>query len=160
MENSSLDLSYQIAIRSYDVLVQRITAMDQRIQSLVALSCAITAAIPILVRNSFLVKNTCLMALLAALFIATISIGLYALVFLKNITDLDPRTFHRHYVNLPEEKFKQSVLEYAGKHYQKNSELLRSKWVCSGWISALICSETLLIVIWAWLPKKNSSRVF
>ena len=148
---SSLERSYLIAIRSYDVVINRITVMDGRILSLLALSSAITAAIPILVRNSFLIKDTYFMAGLTVIFLATVLTGLYGLVLLKrgDMTDLDPRVFHADYLNLPDEQFMRTVIKYAGQHYKRNVDLLRWKWRCSFALAVLIVIETTLIIIWA-----------
>lgn len=149
---SALERSYQIAIRSYDVVINRISVMDGRILSLLALSSAITAAIPILVRNSFLIKNTCFMVLLAVIFLATVLTGFYGLVWLKrgSMTDLDPRVFHRDYLDKEDEQFMKEVIKYAGQHYERNVKLLEAKWECSRNLTGLIVLETILILVWAW----------
>ena len=149
---SALELSYQIAIRSYDVVINRITVMDGRILSLLALSSGITAAIPILVRNSFLIKNTCFMVFLSLIFLTTVCLGIYALGWLKrgNIRDLDPRKIDKDYRGMQDEEFMREIIKYAGQHYERNAKLLISKWRCACVLSVLIVAETLLILVWAW----------
>ena len=55
-EYPSVDLAYDLAVRSYDLAVSRADSVDSKIQSLISLSCALTFAIPIAARSLYLAR--------------------------------------------------------------------------------------------------------
>ena len=57
INKETVDPVYDIAIHSYDLLINRINSMDSKLQSLIVLSCAITFAIPVLLEKPSLKEN-------------------------------------------------------------------------------------------------------
>ena len=149
-EYPSICLAYDIALRSYDVLFERITAFNNKIQTLMSVSCSVTFAAVIAGKALELNMKSVWLVLILTVFALTIYVSLHALFRVKkgNLITLDPKILFESYSDLSTREFKRAITEHAGGHFEHNSALLLNKWKCANRISALILIEVVLFVLW------------
>ena len=148
--NTTTELTYQIALKSYEILYGRIEAHNGKIQSLMGTSCTLTFASIIAGKALDLKMGSLWYSLILFVFIATIVVSLKALLWVKkgDIIALDPGIVSDKYSKFPRDKFQAAISRYAGAHFDHNTKVLESKWRLSGCIGGLILVEASLVLVW------------
>jgi hypothetical protein len=125
----SIDLAYNIALGSYDVLVKRLDLMDSRLQTMIALYASVTAAIPAIGANRGLIfRSNWFYAAIIAMAIATILTAIARLTGTVRI--LDPNKLNDDYwLKRPECEFKSLIIDSASLAFKANNSLLFRKWL-------------------------------
>ena len=149
---STIDLIFKIALESYPQMVDRINAMDRRLHALITLSCAITVAIPVLIKNvELLAFNSICLFLATAVFVSTVLLGIIGLACFKNVTLLNPRNLMEEYKDLSRYYLMYHISDYAGEDFESHNKLVKGKWRCANIMSAMILLEILLIGCWSFI---------
>ena len=149
-EYPSVDLAYDLAVRSYDLAVSRADSVDSKIQSLISLSCALTFAIPIAARSLGLDMNSRWFAAILLTFAATVLVGIVGRFFLYRATlhVTDPGKLYENNLHQSEWEFKKDFIYYAGASFEKNTRLVDGRWRCAVLMSFLLAAEALWMAAW------------
>lgn len=152
-EIPALDLIYKRAIHSYDGMVDRINAQDQKIQSLFGLSSLITVSIPIIGSGTEKPLDLCWVIPMFLLFLASICIGLYA-IFSERMTAIkvasDPKVLlGEDWRRLSLKGFQYYWTKDAGESFENNLKVIDKKWRAARLMSVLIGLEVAAILAWA-----------
>ena len=110
----SLNLIYPLAIESHETSRQRMITQDARIQQMITLTLAITAAVPAVYQIFDVNPNITLLAVAGIFFLIGIFMLIYALMHNK-LNSIDIATLHKHYIRLPECIAKEALIKYAGE---------------------------------------------
>ena len=146
----SVDLAYELAVKSYDLAVSRADSMDSKIQSLISLSCALTFAIPIAARSLGLDMNSRWFAAILLTFGATVLVGILGRFFLYKATlhVTDPGKLYQNNLHQSEWEFKKDFIYYAGSSFEKNTRLVDGRWWCAILMSFLLAVEAFWMAAW------------
>ena len=139
----SVDLAYQLAVQSYDLMVKRFDAMDARIQSTIGLVVSLTVAIPIAISTFALQYPPWLMRATVVVFLLAIILGICAR-FAGKISLVSPAELHRTWIQSPEEDFKREFIRHAGTHMDANARLLNKRYRLMCGVIFLLFLEALL----------------
>ena len=148
--SNSIHLAYEIAVKSYDVLFGRITASNDKIQSLLSVSCTVTFAAIITGKALDLNMKSGWLAAILTIFVITIAVSFYALFQVKkgDLVTLDPKVVFKEYSHLPASEFRSQITKHAGNDFDHNAALLLAKWKLANCITRLILLEVALFVLW------------
>ena len=122
----SVCLVYDLAIKSYDRVVQQADNMDSKIQSLISFSCALTFAIPVVSRSLKIALNSYWFWAIISIFVVTVFVGLVGrfLIFKGNLRYPDPKKLYKNNLHQPEWEFKKDFIYYAGTSFEWNTRLV------------------------------------
>ena len=132
----SLDLVYPLAIESYETARQRKITQDNRIQQIITLTLAITAAVPAVYTVFGITPNRLFLAIAGLCFL----IGMAALVIAvaKNkLSVVDISDYFDNYIDKPEFVSKVNLIKYAGYNFTHNTRYMavRNRLI----LGAMIC---------------------
>ena len=144
-------LAYEFVIPSYQWVIQRLDAVDLRIQTLQAFSATVTLAAPILAAT--VVRNIDLQSLwfIGALipFVAILVIGASARAWPWGGLILpSPQVLYDDWLEDSDLKFRKDAVKYAGKHFESNRFLINTKGYIADFMTALFVAETMLLLTW------------
>ena len=147
----ALDLIYDFAVHSYDMLIDRVNAIDRRLHTMLIFSGSILILITLLLRGGYLDFHIgWLVSVLGAFLIASLS-AFWALSFEKSgeITLVSPKVLYEECYYLSERDFKLNIVGHcANDHYKKNNALVLAKWKWCKGIQVVIAIQILLIFAW------------
>ena len=129
----SVNLAYDLAVRSDDLSVERADAMDSKIQSLISLSCALTFAIPVAARSLKLDLSSHWFTAIVVVFGLTVIVGIAGRFFIRkgNIKCVDPAKLYEDWLHLSEWEFKKDFTYYAAWRFEQNGRLITTRWWCA-----------------------------
>jgi hypothetical protein len=145
----SVDVAYGFVLPSYQLLVGRFEAADNRIASLMTLASSVMVAVPILARAvtpdiSF--RSPWFIAALVV-FALIMVCGLVARI--KGVLVLpNPGIIHATGLSKPEWKFKADALHISGQHFDANARAINAKGNWSIWLTALLALQIVWLVAW------------
>jgi hypothetical protein len=125
-KQESIDLSYLIAVESYEWAAKRYDSMDSRIQSILGLGMTLTLAAPIGFSALRLSVNHGWFIAAAIFFILALCAGTIAR-FLGSLIVLSPRVLYEKWLKLSEYEFKKKLILYAGRHLDKAARVVLIK---------------------------------
>lgn len=127
-EESTVDAVYNLAIRSNEILVERINALDQKFKGLLTLSSAIAVLTTFLARDGLLKPSGCWLILVLVIFGLIVLISAYAMISLKKVAIVSPKMIldSDSYLGLSE--FKKTVAGYYGWCFEVNNTTVIRKW--------------------------------
>ena len=142
-------LAYEFVIPSYQWLIQRLDAVDLRIQTLQAFSATVTLAAPILaatVVSDIDLQSPWFIGALP-LFVLTVLIGVLARMW-GRLKLLSPQNLYDMYLEDSDWTFRNDVLYYAGEHFESNRSLINKKGFIADGMTILFVAETILLLTW------------
>ena len=147
---NSNELAYDIALKSYEILYDRIEAHNGKIQSMMASSSTVTFASIIAGKALELEMAQLWYSLILFVFFSTIVLSLRALLWLPkgSLIALDPGIVVKDYSKYEPDEFRKRIAKHSGNHFTHNSKVLDKKWRASGCIAGLILAEVCLVVLW------------
>jgi hypothetical protein len=144
----SIELTYPLAIASYDVARVRLDAMDNRIQTLMMIGSTVSSALIVLLSGRGLrpASGWFILAMLA--FLAALVVGTYGRLF-GVLGVIGIKTLFDSYLGLAEVEFKKDMIYYAGKTLRENIALIKRKNDLAAWSMALFGLELICLSVWA-----------
>ena len=127
-EESTLDLVYDVSIRSNENLVERINALDQKFKGLLTLSSAIAVMTTFLARDGLLKPSDGWLILVLVIFGLIVFISAYAMISLKKVAIVSPKKLLDSYSYLDLSEFKETVAGYYGWCFEVNNRTVIRKW--------------------------------
>jgi len=142
----SLDLVYPLAIESYETARQRKITQDNRIQIILALTLAITGAIPA-VYQIFGISPNMLFLIAAGVFFLLGTGFLLAALMRNSLKALTISTLHEHYISLPEIEAKENLIHYAGQADEENARYIETRWRFILFATFCLAAEVLALAL-------------
>lgn len=142
-------LAYDFVSLSYPWILQRLDAVDSRIQTLQAFAASVTLAAPLLaasVVEDVDFRSPCFGLALAA-FVAVVVLGAVARVW-GNVKLISPQVLYDDWLHYSEWEFKKNAIYFAGQHFETNRSLVNNKSWAGLAMTALLLLEVGLLVAW------------
>ena len=141
--------AYAFVLPSYQWLLARFEAADNRLNALLTLLATLTLGAPVFAGTvrpgiSFIAPTfrTAIFLFIVASFIGVI--GRVA----GGLRLPDPGFFYEHDLHKPVEEFRKDVLYFAGKHFEANREAIAAKHTCAFAMTAVMLTEIFFFVLW------------
>ena len=149
--NTSLHLAYEFVQPSYELILRRLEAVEDRIQRLMVFVVTFTVGFPLVVFSSKDDVTTPVFPLVVALVVSVVSIfllmwarrrGTVTVVGLREFVDDDA------WFDLCEAEFMRQMLHFAAGHCEKNRKLIDSKSLTADVAVFVFLVEMGLLGLW------------
>lgn len=146
-----VDLAYDLSMSSYQVLYQRLDAVNARIQALTTYATTVSFAAPVIVRtiedNAHFDSAPFYAGM--ALFVVVAVAGVISTT-LGEITALSPKLLRDNgWLEKQLPGFKKDAVYWAGQHFEKGSKLVNRKGHVATVLTVLFVAETIFLLVWA-----------
>jgi hypothetical protein len=149
----SVELAYGLVKASYDWLLNRLDAVNSRIEFLLTFVASITVAAPVFVKVVF---ND---ITFGALFYAAIGVFSFSAIvgiagrMYSGLKLISPEKVYNKWLMWSEWEFKKNALYWAGQDFNHNASLVNRKANFAIAMSLLLIVGVLLLVLWVALSK-------
>jgi hypothetical protein len=147
----SVDLAYEIALKSYDWAIQRLDAIEARVDQLLAWFSAVNLGVISIIAtqapSSQITFRSTWFYVAMVLFLITISLGFYS-KFRRELTLIDPKKLYEETMHKTPWEFKKDSIYWAGKHSGSNRDFIAWKANLSRWMIAAFALESIFLVCW------------
>ncbi|MFC2035106.1 hypothetical protein ACFLUJ_03170 [Chloroflexota bacterium] len=145
----SVDLAYEFVKPSYDWMLNRIEAMNSKIQGLLTLATAVTAAMPILIKAMF--DNVDFQSVWFIIAIATyfllVIIGIYGLR-MGGVKLVNPKKLYERRLSESIWEFKKNTVYFSGQDFEQNKRTIDVKHHLRDIMNVLLLAELIVVVVW------------
>jgi hypothetical protein len=142
-------LAYEFVGLSYAWILQRLDAIDSRIQTLQAFAASVTLAAPILAAS--VIKDVDFRSpwfiLALCVFVALVVVGAAARAS-GSVKLISPQVLYDQWLHYPEWEFKKNAVYWAGQHFDANRSLVNNKARAALGMTALLLIEVGLLLAW------------
>lgn len=141
--------AYEFVVPSYGWMIERLEAAESRIQTLQVFAATVSFGIPgaAKVLSPDIRFADWRFEEAAVLYVIMMGIGLRYRskggVMLAN-----PRIHYEQWLHFDEWEFKKTAVEWAGKHFDRNSIEIGRKFMAAVWMTGLFLVELLLLLAW------------
>ena len=144
----STDAAFAFVLPSYQFLLSRLEAADNRLTLLLSTLCAVALGAPAFaVRFDRLSFGSPWFVLGELLYLAAMWYGL--LQRIKGVIVLpDPAVLYQKSLNLPVGQFKRDQIYLAGQHFNANAEADNRKGTSANHLTIALIADVLLFVFW------------
>ena len=142
-------MAYEFVIPSYQWLLQRLTAIEGRIQTLLGFAATITVAAPIFA-SAFVpgIELESIWFILAVVaFAGVLVVGVVALGW-GYLELVSPSQLYEKWLHYEPEDFKRNMVHFAGKDFGHNRRLVNVKAWAAILMSCLLLVEVVFLVVW------------
>ena len=148
----SVDLAYGLVPSSYQLLVSRFEAADNRITALLSVVMAVTMGVPLFAKSVVVAQTPTfdspwfIAGLLAA--VSAVTFGMIGRTA-GSIPLVNPRIVYEEYLHKDHWTFKKDTIFRAGQHFEKNARAIALK----GTYATVVMLAFLVEIgaFWAWL---------
>ena len=140
--------AYDFVLPSYQWMIARLDAADNRIQTLLVFAASLMAVVAA-IRTSNATFNSMLFILAVIPFVLLIALGAFARSW-GALTLPDPAVHYNKWLHYPECEFKKNAIDYAGRHFYANSRLINKKGTIVTAMTWLFIVQALLLFFWAY----------
>ena len=154
----SVELAFEFIVPSYDWAMRRLEAAERRIDNLMRFIITVTLAlgasaiaIAELSSQPLSLFLDCVAIIALASFLITFLIAIVLGMWVRqtgNITLLSPSGLYHDYIQKTKREFQGLILFHAGKHLEKNEELVRRKSNAATVMVVLFLFELCAAAIW------------
>lgn len=145
----AVGLAYEFVKPSYDWMLNRIEAMNSKIQGLLTLATAVTATMPILAKAMFDNLNFQSVWFLGAIatYLLLAIVGIYGLRK-GEIKLIHPKVLYDKWLEDTLWEFRKDAIYFAGQHLDHNKKIVGAKSRSRDIMNWLLLGELSLIIIW------------
>ncbi len=145
----SVDLAYEFVKPSYDWMLNRIEAMNSKIQGLLTLATAVTAAMPILAKamfDSVDFQSVWFYGAIATYFLLVI-IGICGLR-MGGVKLVHPKKLYEKRLSESIWEFKKNTIYFSGQDFEQNKKIIDVKNSLRDIMNVLLLVEIIMVVVW------------
>ena len=142
----ALDLVYPLAMDSFRDITARIKAQDERIQRIVTLALALTAAVPASYQLFGIAPNLIILLLAGACFLVCLALCVIASVKTEMLI-LSAEKLFNDYLHIPEFVYKVALIKYAGEAHKENLKHVTKRYNLLLWALIFLAAEVILLVV-------------
>lgn len=145
----SVTLAYEFTKSSYDWMLNRIEAMNNKIQGLLTLATAITAAMPILAKAMFdnVDFHSAWFYGVIATYILLVIIGTYGLA-MGWVRLVHPSILYEKWLSDSPFEFMKDTIYFGGQDFKDNKKIIDTKSQLRNIMNILLLGELLMIIYW------------
>jgi hypothetical protein len=149
-DETSLDLIYDIAIKSYEILEKRYQAMDSRIQMILSFAVGLVVVVLTLIKSILEHPNFSSKLFLGAISSYVVAVGLALTgAFAWPLQALRPKILYDKFRQYPPAVFKEKLIYVAGQDYEKMVSIIKRKRMLALSAIILFVIGSALLVAWA-----------
>ncbi len=144
----SVELAYEFVKPSYDWMLNRIEAINSKIQNLITFATTLTAATPILIKAVFdnVVFDSVLFYLAMVCYVLIAVIGIIALR--GSVRLINPTILYNKWLDKSPWKFKKDNVYWAGVDFNENKKRVEHKTHRRDIMAFLLLVEVICILVW------------
>ena len=141
--------AYDFVVSSYQIMVSRIDAADNRLQSLLTFSATIAVGVPAVAKSIRPGLNTDSPLVLGALavFLIIAALGILGRIQGK-VRVLDPGVFYEKWLHHDEWTFRKNMVYFSAQHFSLNGITLAKKARYSDWMACAFAVMVILLAAW------------
>ena len=145
----SVDLAYEFAKSSYDWMLNRIEAMNSKLQGLLTLATAVTAAMTILAKSIFdnVDFQSALFRGAIAAYILLVFIGTFGLCK-GGVKLVHPKNLYEKWLSNSTWEFKKDTIYFSGQDFEDNNKIIEAKSRLRDAMNIPLLAELLMIICW------------
>jgi len=145
----SVDLAYEFVKPSYDWMLNRIEAMNSKMQGLLMLATAVTGGIPILAKAIF--DNVDFQSVLfygaIGLYVLLVVIGTVGLS-MGGVKLFHPKLLYEKWLSNSIWEFKKDAIYFAGQNFEDNKKIIDAKSWLRNIMTILLLIELMIVIFW------------
>lgn len=144
-----VSIAHGLVERSYAIMLERLDAVENRIQALQTVVMTFTLAVPIF--SAGIAKSV---GFASPVFIAALVVFILAVICgvvgraWGSVTLVNPKVVYEKWLHYSDWEFKKTALYWAGTHYEANVLLVNRKGYFLTVMSTLFAVEVLLLLFW------------
>jgi hypothetical protein len=138
-------------LSSYETALNRLKFVEERLQTTMALAAALTLAVPTVAKTQGIPLTSDLLVLALVLFVIGVGLGTYSR-WMGEVKLLNPTHLYDEWLRCEEWVFKIDMVMYAGRDFEANRSLIKSKWRLGIITSLIFFLEFLLLFVWVSRP--------
>lgn len=145
----SVGLAYEFVKPSYDWMLNRIEAMNSKIQGLLMLATAVTGGIPILTKAIFdsVDFQSVLFYGAMGLYILLVVIGTVGLS-MGGVKLFHPKLLYEKWLSNSIWEFKKDAIYFAGQNFEDNKKIINAKSRLRNIMTILLLIELMIVISW------------
>jgi hypothetical protein len=143
----SVGLAYEFVKPSYDWMLNRLQAIDSKIQGLLTFATAITAAIPVFAKAIHVNFSSAWFYAAIITYVLFAVLGIVGLRFGK-VRLINPEILYNRWVNKTIWQFQKDGIYFAGKDFKDNKNLIERKSLFRDFMAILFVGEVLCVIVW------------
>ena len=148
-EFPGLDLAYGMVQSSYDSVVNRLNAVESRIQAVMVFSVSFLLTAPLLVASSGV--DITLASLPSYTAAALAGVNLIVGTVMRTWGDINLLGFHEvrnYWLELTDDEFKLEAVRWAAEHYQRNTKTVNCKGHAVSGMTVILLLEAASLTYW------------
>jgi hypothetical protein len=151
----SVDLAYEFVKSSYDWMLNRIEAMNNKIQGLLTLATTITAAMPILAKAMFtnVSFQSVWFAVAMVIYILLVIVGIIG-VSTGTVRLIHPMNLYEKWLSDSPFDFKKDTIYFSGQDFEDNKKALEVKSLLRTIMNILLLGELLMLIYWIYVASR------
>ena len=145
----SVDLAYEFVKPSYDWMLNRIEAVNNKIQGLLTLATAITFAMPIFTKAIFDAvdfKSVWFYGAIVA-YILLVSIGIFG-IRMGKVKLVHPQKLYEQWLTDSTWEFRKDTIYFAGLDFEDNKKIIDKKSLLRDIMNIVLLGEILTFILW------------
>jgi hypothetical protein len=145
----SVNLAYEITLRSYDLAIKRADFIDDAIDKLIVWSTGLNLGIITLVltKTNTGCLNNCFFYYAMAMFSITIILG-YVAKLAGWLRTQNPRVLLESWLHKTEWEFKKDIIYFGSDHFEKNMAYVKRKAKFLGYATLIFLLEMVVLGLW------------
>jgi hypothetical protein len=144
----SVELAYPIAVASYESIIKRIDALENRTQTMMAFAATLTVAIPAMTAGRGLTFRSGWFITALVLFAVANVIGVVSRLR-GDLLLLSPKVLFDNYLVCSDWEFKKETIFWAGNNFSHNNTLLLQRHRLVVWMNIIFSLEAVALAVWA-----------
>lgn len=144
----AVELAYPLAIASYESILKRIDALENRTQTLMAFAATLTVAVPAMTAGRGLKFSSGWFITALVLFGIANIIGVISRLK-GDIALLSPQKIYQTELHKPDWEFKKDAIYWAGENFAHNNALILKRHRIIIYMSLIFFAEALALAVWA-----------
>jgi hypothetical protein len=142
----SVELAYAISLKSYEWVLDRVNAVDEGIEKLLALASSINLAVIAVVSGGNLSFHGWFWVALS-LFAAGVVVGMTARLGSKVIL-ITPANLYSKWLHFSPWEFRQNMIYFVGQHFEKGRRLVNRKGAYAIVVATIFLLEGVALALW------------
>ena len=146
-KETTVDITYELAVQSYDQLVQRLDEMHKLLGLLLSVCVSLLLANPLTAKALDITPHPAWFALIFSVFCLSV-VFCFRGRMRHTFKFIDLGQVHQRHLSLEQQEFKRQAIRWAASHQDSNADIIEDKWKIARIVIGLICLQSILTAAW------------
>ena len=146
----TMELIYELSMKSYDLAERRFEAMNGRIQGLMSLAIALLVTVPVLAEALDFDLHFLWHGLAGVVLLVAMVLG-FRILLTRKLDAVSPRDLYKNFRHFPREQYMGEMILHAGESLEINGETIRYKRQGAASMSILLALCAVCSILGAFL---------